>query len=38
MNEDKSYTWDTPDKKVSELSGIEILIMYILTKISYSNT
>lgn len=30
MNEDKSYTWESPDKKVSELSDKEILIIYVL--------
>lgn len=34
MNESKSYTWKAPDKKVSELSDKEIVIIYILKKIS----
>jgi len=33
MNESKSYTWKSPDKKVSELSDKEILIIYIFKRI-----
>ena len=33
MNKDKSYTWIGPDKKVSELSDKEVLIIYALKKI-----
>jgi len=33
MNEDKSYTWESPDKKASELSDKEVLIIYALKKI-----
>lgn len=34
MNEDKSYIWKGPDKKVSKLSDKEIVIIYFLKKIS----
>ena len=34
MNEVKSFTWKAPDKKVSELSDKEVVIIYILKKIS----
>ena len=34
MNEDKSYTWKRLDKEVSKLSDKEIVIIYILKKIS----
>lgn len=34
MKENKSYKWSSPDKKVSELSDIEFLIIYILKQIS----
>lgn len=34
MNEDKSYTWESPDKKVSELTDKEVFIIYVLKKIS----
>ncbi len=34
MNKDKSYTWNAPDKEVSQLSSKEIVIIYILKKIS----
>ena len=34
MNKDKSYTWTAPDKKVSELSDKEVLIIYALKKIN----
>ena len=33
MNEDKSYTWKGLDKKVSELSDKEVVIIYIFKKI-----
>jgi len=33
MNKDKSYTWNSPDKKVSQLSDKEIVIIYIFKKI-----
>lgn len=33
MNKDKSYTWESPDKKVSELSDKEVFIIYVLKKI-----
>lgn len=33
MNKTKSYTWESPDKKVSKLSDKEIVIIYILKKI-----
>jgi len=34
MNEDKSYTWNSPDKKVSELSDKEIVIINILKMVN----
>ncbi len=34
MNESKSYTWKAPDKKVSELSDKEIVMIYFFKKIN----